>query len=164
MDPEDRTIAEDFASPVVIQPGEDRATPADWSWRLVGTSLPNKATFHLTHSDVGRVIVDVLRPSDSPSDAPFVLSQDIPIILMDSLDKFWAAESRIQLPLHGVRVPVEGETAEEAKKGLAADLAAQLRLLLLLTSSHRELAPQLQENLRFLRSIMVPAPALKQQD
>ena len=157
MDPEERTIAEDLACPVEVQPGFDHATPEDWNWRLVGTSLPNKATFHLTHSDVGRVLVDVLRPSDSPPDAPFVVSQDIPIIVMDSLDKFWAGESRVQLPLHGVRVPVEGESPEGAKKALAADLAAQLRLLLLLTSSHRELAPQLQENLKFLRSIMVPA-------
>ena len=66
----DRTIAEDLACPVEIQPGMDEATPTDWTWRLIGSSLPNAATFNLSHSDVSRVIVDVLRPSDSPF--PFV--------------------------------------------------------------------------------------------
>ena len=154
MEDEGRTLGEDFAIPVEIQPGVDHATPDDWTWRNVGTSLPNRATFHLTHSDVSRIIVGVLRPSDSPLDGQFVLSEDVPIIVMDSLDKYWAAESRVQLPLHGVRVPVEGDTIADAKRALAADLAAQLRLLLLLASSRKELAPQLQENLAFLRSIM----------
>jgi len=103
----------------------------------------------------------VLRPSDSPPDGQFVLSKEVPIIIMDSLDKYWAAESRVQLPLHGVRVPVEGDTIAEAKTALAADLAAQLRLLLLLASSHKVLAPQLQENLAFLRSIMTTASEIK---
>ena len=110
---------------------------------------------------MNQIVVDVLRPSDSPPDSPFRLSKELPIIIMDSLDKFWAAESRTKLPLHGVRVPVEGDTLEAAKAALAADLAAQLRLLLLLSSSHRELAPQLRENLNFLRSIMEPAPGLR---
>lgn len=158
MEDGDRTLAEDFAAPVEIQPGVDHATPEDWSWRVIGTSLPNRANFHLTHSDVGRVIVDVLRPSDSPPDGQFVLAKEVPVIVLDSLDKYWAGESRIHLPLHGVRVPVEGDTIAEAKRALAADLAAQLRLLLLLAASHKELAPQLQENLAFLRSIMTAAP------
>ena len=161
MEDGDRTMGEDFAIPGEIQPGVDHAEPADWSWRNVGTSLPNRATFHLTHSDVSRIIVDVLRPSDSPPDGQFVLSKEVPIIIMDSLDKYWAAESRVQLPLHGVRVPVEGDTIAEAKTALAADLAAQLRLLLLLASSHKVLAPQLQENLAFLRSIMTTASEIK---
>ncbi|MCH7605827.1 MAG: hypothetical protein IH962_01615 [Chloroflexi bacterium] len=158
---EDRTIAEDLACPVEIQPGFDQATPDGWSWKLIGTSQPNQATFHMSHSDVGRVIVDVLRPSDSPHDAQFVVAKDIPIIVMDSIDKYWAGESRIQLPLHGVRVPVEGETKDEAKSALAADLAAQLRLLLLLAASHRNLAPELRENLNYLKGIMGPGPGLE---
>ena len=158
MEDGDRTLAEDFACPVEVQPNVDHATPEDWSWRTVGTSLPNRATFHMTHSEVGRVIVDVLRPSDSPPDGQFVLAKEVPVIVLDSLDKYWAGESRIQLPLHGVRVPVEGDTIGEAKTALAADLAAQLRLLLLLAASHKTLAPQLQENLAFLRSIMTAAP------
>ena len=159
--PDDRVLAEDLACPVEIQPGSDQSTPADLDWRLMGASLPNAATYHLSHSDVNQIVVDVLRPSDSPPDSPFRLSKELPIIIMDSLDKFWAAESRTKLPLHGVRVPVEGDTLEAAKAALAADLAAQLRLLLLLSSSHRELAPQLKENLDFLRSIMEPAPGLR---
>ena len=155
---EDRVIGDDLACPVEIQPGVDYATPEDWTWRTIGTSLPNRATFHLTHSDVSRVIVDVLRPSDSPTDGQFVLAQEVPVIVMDSLDKYWAAESRTKLPLNGIRVPVEGDTIGEAKKALAADLAAQLRLLLLLNASHKGLAPQLQENLAFLSSIMKAAP------
>jgi len=155
---EERVIGDDLACPVEIQPGVDHATPEDWTWRTIGTSQPNRATYHLTHSDVSRVIVDVLRPADSPTDGQFVLSEEVPVIIMDSLDKYWAAESRTKLPLNGIRVPVEGETIREAKRALAADLAAQLRLLLLLNASHKGLAPQLQENLAFLNSIMNPAP------
>ena len=159
--PNDRVLAEDLACPVEVQPGFDQSTPADLDWRLVGASLPNAATFHLTHSDVNRIIVDVLRPSDCPPDSPFVLTKEVPIIILDSLDKYWAGENRTKLPLRGIRVPVEGDTPEAANAALAADLAAQLRLLLLLSSSHRELAPQLQENLAFLRSIMEPAPGVR---
>ena len=154
MESEDRPLAEDLASPVLIEPGVDEATPEDWNWRLVGSSLPNKANFHLTHSDVSRVMVDVLRPSDSPPDGQFKLSKDIPILVMDSLDKYWAAESRTQLPLNGIRVPVEGETVAEAKRALAADMAAQLRLLMLLSSSRNQLAPELRENLQYYLAIM----------
>ncbi len=155
---EDRTIAEDSACPVEIQPGKDEATPPDWTWRRIGSSLPNAATFHLSHSDVGQVIIDVLRPSDSPPDAPFVITRDIPIIIIDSLDKYWAGEAKQSLPLSGIRVPVESDTIEGAKSALAADLAAQMRLLLLLSSSGREgrLAPQLRENLTLLSGFLEP--------
>ena len=157
-EPKDRTIAEDMACPVEVEAGVDRATPEDWTWRRVGTSLPNAATFHMSHSDVGRVMVDVLRPSDSPPDGQFVLAKDIPIIVMDSLDKYWAGESRTRLPLQGVRVPVEGDTVEESKRALVADLAAQLRLLMMLSSSRGgDIAPQLKANASYLASILVPA-------
>ena len=157
-EPGDRTIAEDLACPVEIQPGKDEATPPDWTWRSIGTSLPNAATFHVSHSDVSRVIVDVLRPCDSPPEAPFVVSRDIPIIIIDSLDKYWAGEAKRSLPLNGIRVPVEHDTIEGAKIALAADLAAQMRLLLLLSSSAREgkLAPQLRENLTLLSRFLEP--------
>ncbi len=156
--PDDRVLAEDLACPVEVQPGVDNATPGDWDWRLIGTTQPNSATFHLNHSDVNQVIVDVLRPSDSPEDGQFVISKDIPIIIMDSLDKYWAGECRTTLPLNGVRVPVEGETMTEAKRALAADLAAQFRLLSLLSSSHNQLAPQLRENLAYLLSVLGKGP------
>lgn len=156
--PEDRLLAEDISCPVVVEPGVDSATPEGWEWRRIGTSRPNQATFHINHSDVTRVKVGVLRPSDSPPDAPFVLTREMPIIVIDSLDKFWAGESRTSLPLHGLRVPVEGDTEEEAKRNLAADLAAQLRLLLLLATSRQgEIAPQLKANLTYLRSVMAPS-------
>jgi hypothetical protein len=93
-----------------------------------------------------------------------VLTREVPIIIIDSLDKFWAGESRTSLPLHGLRVPVEGDTEEEAKRNLAADLAAQLRLLLLLSTSRQgEIAPQLRDNLVYLRSIMAPAQDVRKQ-
>lgn len=157
-EPVDRTIAEDLASPVDIQPGKDEATPPDWTWRRIGSSLPNAATFNLSHSDVSRVIIDVLRPSDSPPEALFVISKDIPIIIIDSLDKYWAGEARQTLPLNGIRVPVEHDTIEGARQALAADLAAQMRLLLLLSSSAREgrLAPQLRENMELLSQFLKP--------
>ncbi|PKB63742.1 MAG: hypothetical protein BZY80_05705 [SAR202 cluster bacterium Io17-Chloro-G2] len=154
---EDRVLAEDLATPVEIEPGKDDATPAGWDWRRTGTSQPNAATYHMSHSDVGRILVDVLTPADSPEDTPFVVSQDIPIIIMDSLDKYWAGESRTKLPLEGIRVPVADDTLKGSKRALAADLAAQLRLLLLLSSSRKGgLAPQLQSNLDYLRSVLTP--------
>ncbi|MCH8108393.1 MAG: hypothetical protein IIB30_08580 [Chloroflexi bacterium] len=163
-EPEDRTLAEDLACPVEIEPGVDHATPDDWTWRSVSASLPSAATFHMSHSDVGRVMVDVLRPSDSPPDGQFVVAKDIPIIIMDSLDKYWAGESRTRLPLHGVRVPVEGDTVESSKRALAADLGAQLRLLLLLSSSRDgNIAPELKENFSYLASVLVPAKGRDQQ-
>jgi hypothetical protein len=157
-DAEDRALAEDYSSPVAVEPGVDYAAPKDWAWRGVSASQPSRATFHLNHSDVGRVMVDVIQPSDCPPGAPFVLSRDIPIIILDSLDKYWAGESRSRLPLHGLRVPIADDTVEGAKRALAADLAAQLRLLLLLSSSRRgKLAPQLKANLDCLKSFMAPA-------
>ena len=102
-------------------------------------------------------MVDVLRPSDSPPEAPFVIVKDIPIIIIDSVDKYWAGESRAQLPLHGLRVPVEHDTKKGAKRALAADLAAQLRLLILLSTSYQKtMAPQLKANLVLLSKYMVP--------
>jgi hypothetical protein len=159
---EDRTLAEDLSCPVQVQPGIDYATPEGWEWRRVGTSRPNRATFHISHSDVTRVMVDVLKASDSSPEAPFVVRTEIPILIIDSLDTYWAGESQTHLPLQGLRVPVEGKTIEEAKRNLAADLAAQLRLLLLLSSSHQgEVAPQLKANLAFLRTVMEPAKGQK---
>jgi hypothetical protein len=137
----------------------DFAVPVDLDWRLVGTSLPNRATFHVNHTDVTRVKIGTLRPADMPQEAPFVLIRDIPIIVIDSIDKFWAGESRRVLPLHGLRVPIEGDTEAEARRNLAGDLAAQFRLLLLLSTTRQgKLAPQLVENLRLYQTVMAPAP------
>jgi hypothetical protein len=155
MQPDDRQLAEDYSTPVEIQPGSDHSTPEDWTWRYISSSQPNAAVFHISHSESTRVIVGTIGPSDSAPDANFVLRKEIPIVVLDSLDKYWAAESRTELPLSGIRVPVEGETVGEAKRALAADLAAQLRLLLLLSSSHKgKIAPALMRNLEYLSSCM----------
>ncbi len=83
------------------------------------------------------------------------MKTEIPIVVIDSLDKYWAGESVTRLPLEGLRVPVEGDSLEEAKQNLAKDLAAQLRLLLLLSSSHQgSIAPQLKTNLEYLSKVM----------
>ena len=156
---DDRPLAEDITMPVDIHPLVDRATPEDWTWSYISTSQPNAAVFHISHSESTRVLVDRLRPSDSAPDANFVLNKEIPIVILDSLDKYWATESRTQMPLSGVRVPVEGDTVAEAKRALAADLAAQLRLLLLLSSSHKgSIAPALLKNLEYLSACMEPGP------
>ncbi|HIM47807.1 MAG TPA: hypothetical protein EYM32_02905, partial [Dehalococcoidia bacterium] len=105
---EGRPLAEDITTPIKIQPGVDHSTPDDWSWKYISTSQPNAAEFHISHSESTRVLIDVLRPSDSADDANFVLSKEIPIVILDSLDKYWATESKTRLPLAGVRVPVEG--------------------------------------------------------
>ena len=164
MSPDDRPLAEDLACPVEVQPGIDYANPPDWSWRRVGSSQPSKAAFHVNHHDVTRVLVDVIGPADSPPDAPFVLARPLPVVVIDSLDKYWVGESRTKLPLHGLRVPVEADTLEEAKRALAADLAAQLRLLLLLSSGGGKLAPQLRENLAALSQYLGPREGVGDDD
>ena len=99
--------------------------------------------------------VDALGPKDSPPEAPFVVTQGIPILIIDTLDQYWAGESRTRLPLQGLRVPVAADTEAEAKQKLAADLAAQLRLLLLLSSSREgNIAPELKANLLYLSSVL----------
>ena len=154
---EDNVVAEDFACPVEIQPGVDYAEPPDWNWRRTDTSQPNKSTFHISHSDISHVTVDVLRREDSPEDSAFEITKDIPVVIIDSLDKYWAGESRSWLPLNGLRVPVADDTVAGAKRALAADLAAQLRLLLLLSSSHEgTMAPQLKANLAHLTQYFGP--------
>ena len=156
---EDRTLAEDITTPIKIEPGLDHAAPEGWNWRNISTSQPNAAVFHLSHSESTRVLIDVIGPADCAADANFVLTKEIPIVILDSLDKYWAAESRTKMPLTGVRVPVEGDTVAEAKRALAADLGAQLRLLLLLSSSHKgKIAPALIANLKYLSSCMEAGP------
>jgi len=156
-DPEGRPLAEDISLPVAVQPGVDYAAPPDWSWRDIDSSQPNAAVFHISHSEITRVLVDTLRPEDCSPSANFVITNDIPIVVLDSLDKYWAGEAKRKLPLNGVRVPVEADTVAEAKRALADDLGAQFRLLLMLRSSRQHrLAPQLEENLRMLSGLLEP--------
>ena len=153
---EDRTLAEDISLPVVVEPGVDYAAPPDWNWRDVDSSQPNAAVFHISHSEITRVLVDTLRPEDCSPDASVVIKDEIPIVVLDSLDKYWAAEAKQHLPLNGVRVPIEGDSVAEAKRALADDLAAQFRLLLMLRSSAHQLAEPLQQNLRMLSELLEP--------
>ena len=153
---EDRTLAEDISLPVVVEPGVDYAAPPDWNWRDVDSSQPNAAVFHISHSEITRVLVDTLRPEDCSPDASVVIKDEIPIVVLDSLDKYWAGEAKQHLPLNGVRVPIEGDSVAEAKRALADDIAAQFRLLLLLRSSAHQLAEPLQQNLRMLNELLEP--------
>ena len=150
VDEDGRPLAVDQALPVDVIPNANWASPEAWGWHNTSTSQPNAATFHISHSDVTRVITDVLTPADSPPDAYFVLKKDIPLVIIDSLDQYWAAESKTALPLNGLRVPIAADTVQDAKRELAADLAAQLRLLLMLSTGGTTLAPQLRENLLML--------------
>ena len=152
----DRTLAEDLALPVVVEPGVDHATPLDWNWRDIDASQPNAAIFHISHSEITRVLVDTLRPQDSSPETNMVIKDEIPILVLDSLDKYWAGEAKHRLPLNGIRVPIEGDTVAEAKRALADDLAAQFRLLLMLRSSAHQLALPLQENLGMLSDVLEP--------
>ena len=149
-----RPLAEDISLPVSVTPNYNTAMPDGWSWRNTSTSQPNAATFHINHSDVTRAFADVLTAADSPPEAPFVVSKDIPVVIIDSLDQYWCGESRNALPLHGLRVPIAADTVEEAKRKLAADLAAQVRLLLLLSRGGTTLAPELQANFLMLTEVL----------
>lgn len=153
---EDRPLAEDLSLPVVVEPGVDYAQPPDWNWRDVDSSQPNSAIFNISHSEITRVLVDTLRPEDCSPDANFVIKDEIPIVVLDSLDKYWAGEAKHRLPLNGIRVPVEADSLAEAKRALADDLGSQFRLLLMLRSSAHQLAQPLQENLRMLNELLEP--------
>ncbi len=157
---EDRPLAEDLALPVIVEPGVDYATPPGWNWRDVDASQPNAAVFHISHSEITRVLVDTLRSEDCSPGSNMVIKDEIPIVVLDSLDKYWAGEAKSRLRLNGIRVPVEADTVAEAKRALADDLAAQLRLLMMLRSSRQhQLAPQLEDNLKMLISLMEPRQA-----
>jgi len=151
---DDRALAQDLSLPVDVVPNSNYAQPEGWDWHSTSTSQPNAATFHISHSDVTRVFADVLTPADSPPEAYFVVKKDIPLVIIDSLDKYWAAESKAALPLNGLRVPVEADTVAEAKRQLAVDLAAQLRLLMMLSTGGTTLAPQLRENFLMLSEVL----------
>ncbi len=156
VDEDGRPLAEDLSLPVDVMPNANWAHPEGWDWHNTSTSQPNAATFHISHSDVTRVFTDVLTAADSPPEAVFVVKKEIPLVIIDSLDKYWAAESKTALPLNGLRVPVEADTVADAKRQLAGDLSAQLRLLLMLSTGGTTLAPALQENFLMLNDYLEP--------
>lgn len=155
-DGDGRPLAEDISLPVSVSPNYNTALPEEWGWTRTSTSQPNAATFHINHSDVTRAFAGVLTAEDSPPEAPFVVSRDIPVVIIDSLDQYWCGESRHALPLNGLRVPIAADTIAEAKRKLAADLAAQVRLLLLLSRGGTTLAPELQANFLMLTEVLSP--------
>lgn len=151
----DRLLAEDWGLPVEITPGSDYSTPKDWTWKKVTASTSTKAEYHINHSDVSKVTFSELCDEDLSVDSQFTITHSIPIIIIDSLDTFWAGESKTKLPLTGLRVPVSGDTVAEAKSKLADDLAAQFRLLLILNSTmENKLAPGLKQNLELYSSVL----------
>ena len=153
---EGQPLGEDVSLPVTVMPNGNTTDLSEWDWGFTSASQPNAAVFHINHSDVTRAFASVLTADDSPPEALFVVSREIPIVIIDSLDKYWAGESRHALPLNGLRVPVEGDTIAEAKSKLAGDLSAQIRLLLLLTAGGTELAPQLKANMVMLGRFLSP--------
>tara|TARA_B100000676_G_scaffold47696_1_gene46513 strand:- start:142 stop:639 length:498 start_codon:yes stop_codon:yes gene_type:complete len=155
MNDEEQLIGEDWSTPVEVTPGMDQSTPLVWDWKKIDASTSTKAEYHINHSDVSRVTFDELSDDDLGEDSQFRMKGVIPIVIIDSLDTFWAGESKSKLPLTGLRVPVSGDTLAEAKTKLAEDLAAQFRLLLILNSSMAgKLAPGLKVNLELYSSVL----------
>ncbi len=161
MNENDELLAEDWSTPVVVTPGFDQSSPTDWDWSKIDASTSTKAEYHINHSDVSQVSFDELNDTDLDPGAQFRITTAIPVIIIDSLDTFWAGEVKSKLPLTGLRVPVSGDTVKEAKHKLAEDLAAQFRLLLILNSSMEgKLAPGLKKNLEIYASILETRPTV----
>lgn len=126
------------------------SSPGDWAWRRHDVSRPRRATEHLSHSEVQPITIDSLRPGDEPSNSQWTLARDLPIIVADTFDAYWAFE-KVLNKLHGF-----SKTKEEAKADLLSKLGGHLRLLHSLESS--TMAPILRLELEFLRVVLVPRP------
>ena len=125
------------------------ALPSGLDWTAHDASRPRRAYDHLSQTEVGPVLVDRLRPSDTPPDSPWRLTREIPVIVSDTFDAFWVFE-RILDKLHGF-----GRSPEEAKGQLVSKLGGHLKLLSRLESP--AMAPMLQLELQFLRAVLAPA-------
>ena len=125
---------------VALPPGSD--------WLAHDASRPRRAYDHLSQTEVGPVLVDRLRPSDTPPDSPWKLVREIPVVVSDTFDAYWVFE-RILNKLNGF-----GRSPEEAKGQLVAKLAGHLKLLSRLESP--TMAPMLQLELQFLRAVLAP--------
>jgi len=124
------------------------ASPEGWSWSLHDASRPRRAVEHIAHSETAPVGVDRLRPSDTPSEAAWTLAREVPILVVDTLDAYWAFE-RVLDKLHGF-----ARTPQEAKSDLVRKLGGHLQLLTSLESP--KLAPVLKLELEFLRAVLRP--------
>ena len=124
------------------------SSPEGWDWGKLDASRPRRATEYVGQSEVSRIAIERLRPSDTPADSKWKLTREIPIIVVDTLDSYWAFE-RIINKLHSF-----GRTNEEAKSELVGKLAGHLQLLSSLESP--KMAPVLKLELEFLRAVLRP--------
>jgi hypothetical protein len=124
------------------------ALPDGPRWVVHHTSRPRRAYDHMSQTEVGPAVVDRLRPSDTPPDSPLKLVREVPIVVSDTFDAYWAFE-RILNKLNGF-----GRSPEEAKAQLVTKLAGHFKLLSRLESP--TMAPMLQLELQFLRAVLAP--------
>ncbi len=124
------------------------ASPEGWDWRMLDAGRPRRAIEHIIDSEVTPVAVDRLRASDAPAGSEWTLTGELPIIVADTLDAYWAFE-RVLNKLHGF-----DRTPEEARAELHSKLVGHLQLLSSLESP--SMAPILKLELEFLRAIMRP--------
>lgn len=131
-----------------MSPITTSASPEGWKIGKLDSSRPRRALDHITHSEISTIFVDSLQAHDAAPDSGWALHRHIPIIVVDTLDSYWAFE-RVLNKLHAV-----GETKEKAKSDLVAMLAAHLSLLSSLESPG--MAPILRLELEFLRTAIRP--------
>ena len=132
-----------------VQPFISAASPEGLGLNIIDASRPRRAIEHVGHSEVSRVMVDVLRPGDLPPGFKWVLTRYIPVIVIDTFDAYWVME-RVINKLHGF-----SRTQEEAKMELMSKLGGHLHLLSSLESPR--MAPILRLELEFLRVVLRPA-------
>ena len=121
----------------------------EWSWSRLDVSRPRWGVEHLSHSEVTQASIDRLRPVDTHVGSEWSLVQEIPILVVDTLDAIWAFE-RVLNKLHGF-----SRTPEEAKADLVATMGTHLEFLASLESPG--MAPILRLELEFLRAVMRPS-------
>ena len=131
-----------------MSPITTSASPEGWNISKLDASRPRRGLDHISHSEVPPVYVDSLQQRDVAPDSGWELNRHIPIILVDTLDSYWAFE-RVLNKLHAV-----GATKEEAKSDLVTKLAGHLNLLSSLESPG--MAPILKLELEFLRTAIRP--------
>ena len=124
------------------------SSAASWHWTRLDASRPRRALEHIAHSEISPVTVERLRSGDAPDGSAWRLVLDIPIIVVDTFDSYWAFE-RVLNKLHSF-----GKTKDEAKADLVAKLGAHLKLLDSLESP--KMAPVLKLELEFLRAVLQP--------
>lgn len=131
-----------------MRPLSTAASPEGQRWSLHDASRPRRAVEHIAHSEATHVAIDRLLPSDTPSDAAWALSQEIPILVVDTLDAYWAFE-RVMDKLHSF-----ARTPQAAKSDLVRKLGGHLQFLASL--EYPNLASILRAELEFLNAVLQP--------